>query len=110
MEEYLACADVLLTDYSSCMFDYAPTKKPCFLYSLDYEHYKNVERGFYIDVKKMPFSFSENANELESSIESFDKSKYEGKIDEMIHDMGFVDDQNSASKIADFIVKGLNIC
>jgi CDP-glycerol glycerophosphotransferase len=44
---YLA-ADVLITDYSSVMFDYTVTGKPIIFMTPDLERYR-AERGFYFD-------------------------------------------------------------
>jgi len=46
---YLA-ADLLVTDYSSAMFDFAVTGKPVLLYTYDLEHYRDDLRGFYFDL------------------------------------------------------------
>jgi CDP-glycerol glycerophosphotransferase len=43
---YLA-ADVLVTDYSSAMFDFAVTGKPLVFLAYDLEHYRDAVRGFY---------------------------------------------------------------
>jgi len=47
-ELYLA-ADVLLTDYSSTMFDFAVTGKPIVFFTYDFAHYRDNLRGFYYD-------------------------------------------------------------
>jgi CDP-glycerol glycerophosphotransferase len=47
---YLA-ADVLVTDYSSVMFDFTLTDKPVVLLVPDFEQYRDVERGFYFDIE-----------------------------------------------------------
>ncbi|NAZ87323.1 CDP-glycerol glycerophosphotransferase family protein [Kineococcus indalonis] len=47
---YLA-ADVLVTDYSSSMFDFAVTGKPIVLYAYDLEHYRDRLRGFTLDLR-----------------------------------------------------------
>jgi CDP-glycerol glycerophosphotransferase len=47
-ELYLA-ADVLITDYSSTMFDFAVTAKPILFYAYDLERYRDSLRGFYFD-------------------------------------------------------------
>ena len=53
-ELYLA-SDVLVTDYSSVMFDFMVLQRPVILYVYDIERYR-VERGFYIDVENgLPF-------------------------------------------------------
>jgi CDP-glycerol glycerophosphotransferase len=47
-ELYLA-ADVLVTDYSSAMFDFAVTGKPMLFYTYDLAEYRDETRGFYFD-------------------------------------------------------------
>jgi len=45
-------ADVLITDYSSVMFDYALLDKPMFFYAYDLERYRDKLRGWYFDFEK----------------------------------------------------------
>jgi CDP-glycerol glycerophosphotransferase len=45
---YLA-ADVMVTDYSSTMFDFAVTGKPLLFFTYDLAHYRDSLRGFYFD-------------------------------------------------------------
>ena len=47
-ELYLA-ADILLTDYSSAMFDFAVTGRPQVFYTYDLDEYRDRTRGFYFD-------------------------------------------------------------
>jgi CDP-glycerol glycerophosphotransferase len=47
-ELYLA-ADVVITDYSSSMFDVAATGTPLLFYTYDFERYRDVIRGFNLD-------------------------------------------------------------
>jgi CDP-glycerol glycerophosphotransferase len=47
---YLA-ADVLITDYSSAMFDFAVTRKPIVLFAHDLDEYRDGVRGFYFDLE-----------------------------------------------------------
>jgi len=49
-ELYLA-ADVLITDYSSAMFDFAVTGKPIVLFPYDLDEYRDSVRGFYFDLE-----------------------------------------------------------
>ncbi len=48
-ELYLA-ADVLVTDYSSALFDFTVTGKPVIVYAYDLEHYRDRLRGFTFDL------------------------------------------------------------
>jgi CDP-glycerol glycerophosphotransferase len=43
-------ADVLVTDYSSSIFDFAVTGKPIVLFAYDLEHYRDDLRGFTLDL------------------------------------------------------------
>lgn len=43
-------ADVLVTDYSSMMFDYALLDRPMVFYAYDYDRYVNEQRGAYFDL------------------------------------------------------------
>jgi CDP-glycerol glycerophosphotransferase len=47
-ELYLA-ADVLVSDYSSAVFDYAVTGKPIVLFAPDLDRYRDATRGLYFD-------------------------------------------------------------
>lgn len=46
----LLAADLLVTDYSSVMFDFTVTGKPLVLFTPDIEHYRRDLRGFYFDL------------------------------------------------------------
>ncbi|MFE3881146.1 CDP-glycerol glycerophosphotransferase family protein [Kitasatospora sp. NPDC059146] len=48
-QDLLLIADVLVTDYSSIMFDFAITGRPVYFFTYDLEHYRDTLRGFYFD-------------------------------------------------------------
>lgn len=50
IRDLFLAADALVTDYSSCMFDFAVTGKPIVLFTPDLDHYGQQLRGFYFDV------------------------------------------------------------
>ena len=45
-------SDMLITDYSSVFFDYANLKRPVLYYTYDLDKYRDVLRGFYLDMEK----------------------------------------------------------
>ncbi|CAM3312552.1 CDP-glycerol glycerophosphotransferase family protein [Vagococcus fessus] len=47
-------SDVLITDYSSTMYDFSLLKRPIILFMDDLELYKNDLRGFYYDIEAKP--------------------------------------------------------
>lgn len=75
MQELLYISDVLITDYSSSIWDMSLTYKKVFLYCPDLKTYSS-ERDFYMDIRAWPFPLSENNDELESNILSFNEETY----------------------------------
>src|SRR5256885_8546461 len=49
ISELFLISDVLITDYSSVMFDFAATGRPMLFFTYDLEHYRDQLRGFYFD-------------------------------------------------------------
>jgi CDP-glycerol glycerophosphotransferase (TagB/SpsB family) len=47
----LICCDILITDYSSIIYEYALMKKPMIFYSYDLSKFEKSSRGFYEDYK-----------------------------------------------------------
>jgi CDP-glycerol glycerophosphotransferase len=80
---YLA-ADVLVTDYSSAMFDFAVTGKPMVFYAYDLEHYRDSVRGFYFDfVPTAPGPVVETMPDLIGALTGLDavQEEYRGRYD-----------------------------
>ncbi len=66
-EELLAVADVLITDYSSVLFDYLLYDKPAVLFAPDLAQYE-AKRGFYLDYRKIPFPLVEDGEALADGV------------------------------------------
>ncbi len=66
-EELYAAADVLITDYSSVLFDYLLYRRPVILFAPDLEEYEE-KRGFYIDYRSMPFPLAQTEEELTAAL------------------------------------------
>ena len=67
MQELLLAADVLINDYSSSMWDFALTGKPCFLFCEDIADYRSRE-DFYTPISEWPFPLAETMAALEKNI------------------------------------------
>lgn len=65
MSELLCAAGLLITDYSSSMFDYALTGKPIVQFATDIERYQK-DRDFYIPLDQLPFPLARSNAELET--------------------------------------------
>ena len=64
---------MLVTDYSSAMFDFAVTGKPMVFYTYDLEHYRDELRGFYFDLAEVaPGPLVRTSEELVEAIADID--------------------------------------
>lgn len=104
MAEYLLCADVLLTDYSGTMFDYMLTGKPCFLYAHDRERYVNDERGIYMDISELPYSFADNIDELYDNIRKYDEDDFNRKESLFLEKIGNFEDGHASERVVKDII------
>lgn len=104
MNHLLIACDVLITDYSSIMFDYGLMKKPVFLYASDMDKY---DRGFYFDLKNLPFSFSQNNKELLCNIKDYNEKDYLKKINSFYDMIGLYENGIASKKVVDEILKVL---
>lgn len=72
--ELYLISDILITDYSSVFFDYANLKRPMLFFTYDLDKYRDVLRGFYIDMEKdIPGPLVFNTDEIIESIKNIDE-------------------------------------
>lgn len=64
VQELMLVSDVLITDYSSLMFDYLLSKKLCVLYVPDIDNFQETERTLYFNLEELPFPKCTNQKEL----------------------------------------------
>lgn len=100
---YLA-SDMLVTDYSSVMFDYSILKRPMIFYCYDLDEYMNTLRGFYFDLLKEAAGPVVSTTEmLIQAIKEYDYSLYKDKYEAFIKKYNHADDGNASGKIIDLI-------
>lgn len=77
-ELYLA-ADVLITDYSSAMFDFAVTGKPMLFFVYDLERYRDEVHGFYFDLEaQAPGPVLRTSDEVVDALRAGTQDAYAG--------------------------------
>ena len=67
-EKLLPVVDVLITDYSSILFDYCIFKKPFIMFCPDIDEYEK-SRGFYADPRSFPAPFFKEKIEMVKCVE-----------------------------------------
>ena len=106
MQSLIMAADVMISDYSSCIFDAELRRIPCFTFATDFEDYK-AERGVYYEMEELPFPYARNNDELEQRILNFDDADYQQKLDAFNERTGLYETghatEDIGNKILDFI-------
>ena len=103
MQELLAGVDLLVTDYSSSMFDYALSGKPCIQFALDIEEYQK-DRDFYFPIDGLPFPLARSGGELTAAIRNYDAETCRAKWQKFYDDNGFFEDGRAAQRCAEWIL------
>lgn len=98
-------SDMLITDYSSVMFDYSLLNRPMFFFAYDLEDYKNNLRGFYFDfINEIPGPVSMDTETLIQDLKHYDEKQWEDKYCQYHAKFNHVDDGSASKKIVDLIV------
>lgn len=85
MQELLYVAEILITDYSSSMFDMAIANKICFVHAKDVQKYLSKERELYFRFEDLPFSFSSTDCQLINNILKYNEMEYKEKINQFLN-------------------------
>ncbi|MCC6496627.1 MAG: CDP-glycerol glycerophosphotransferase family protein [Propionibacteriaceae bacterium] len=106
MQELLSLAEVLVTDYSSTIWDFSLTGKPCFLYLPDLEAVRR-HPGFYVDPSAWGLPLAETNAALQSSILDWDPDRYREQVLTHHRELGSVETGRAAQIVAQRILEAL---
>ncbi len=109
-QELVAASDIMISDYSSIMFETVFVNRPVFLFAPDREQYVNSERELLIEYDSLPFSVAETNDELTQNIECFEQSEYEARVTGFMKKYGVHEDGHASERAAQFIVNLLDEC
>lgn len=98
LNELMRASDLLVTDYSSIMFDYSILGKPIFLYMYDFDKYL-TNRGMYIDPRKLGLSYSLTEAEFIEQIKRINVSVEEKKAIKLNH---YFNNKNTSISLIDY--------
>ncbi|MCW2804888.1 MAG: tagF 3 [Propionibacteriaceae bacterium] len=106
INDLMLAADMLVTDYSSVMFDFAVTGKPIFFLTPDLELYRDTTRGFYLDFETMaPGPLCRTTEELVTAMRDLPKyeREYQDRYAKFIATFAANDDGSASKRVADRI-------
>ncbi|MCP3822164.1 CDP-glycerol glycerophosphotransferase family protein [Streptomyces sp. A3M-1-3] len=106
--ELLLAADVLVTDYSSLMFDFAHTGRPMLFHTYDLEHYRDTVRGFTLDFEaRAPGPLLRDTGELIGALRDLEalSARHAGAYASFRTDFCDLDDGGAAARVADRLLR-----
>ena len=109
-ELYLA-ADVLVTDYSSVMFDFALTGKPIVYYAYDLDRFRDEIRGFYFDlVPQAPGPVVQTEDELVDALLHLDTDRWSQPYAAFRSTYGGLEDGHATDRVLEQLGAALTAC
>ncbi|MFJ3905561.1 CDP-glycerol glycerophosphotransferase family protein [Streptomyces sp. NPDC090025] len=102
--DLMLVTDVLVTDYSSLMFDFANTGRPMLFFTYDLGHYRDTLRGFYFDFEAAaPGPLLATSPELVDAIRDADglRERYALPYRRFRRDFCGLDDGHAAGRVVD---------
>lgn len=108
MQDLLLAADVLITDYSSSIWDFSLTKKPCFLFTPDLEAYC-TERNFYTPIQTWPFPYAETPADFIKIIHHFSEENYLKAIDEHHKNLGSFESGHACNTVCQSLIRQMEV-
>ncbi len=109
MAELCLVSDVLITDYSSVMFDFAPTGKPMLFFTYDLAAYRDRLRGFYFDFEaEAPGPLLATSAEVVAALADLDavSARYAARLQRFAARFCPLDDGKAAARACDAIFGG----
>lgn len=103
IQEVLPFVDILISDYSGVIFDYAHLSRPIILFAYDYDEYVE-KRGMYFDMKKRfnPLFFS-TEEEIISALAKEDFKKNIACVKQIKKDFHSFHDGLSSKRVFDYL-------
>lgn len=109
--EIYLISDILITDYSSVFFDYANLQRPMLFFTYDLEKYRDVLRGFYIDMlEEVPGPLLYTSDEVLEAIKNIDKieSEYSERYKVFYDKFCSLDDGHASENVAETVFNPKN--
>lgn len=106
--ELVVATDILITDYSSTMWDFSLQRRPVFLYQNDENSYVNGDRDFYWPVSRWPYIKAQTTDEMCEKIMHFDEEAYLKDLEQFFTDDPSYDDGNATDRVIERIMDVIN--
>ena len=107
INELYIISDMLITDYSSTLFDYGNLGRPMIFYMYDLEEYQNQIRGFYFDVEELPGPIVKTTKELaEAVLDLSEHFQYGEKYQKFQKKFNTYEDGSATERTLNLLLRG----
>ena len=103
IQELIVSCNLLITDYSSVMFDAMIAEKPVIIYAKDADDYINT-RGCYFSLSELPFLTVKNNSDLDMNLNSDFLKEYQHGYNEFKKKIGLKETGIAGKLVADKIM------
>lgn len=101
-QELVCASDVLLSDYSSMMWDFTFTGRPCFVFAPDASQYEK-DRAFFTPIDQWPYPVARSNDELTDNVRSFSQKDYIKAVQKHHQDQGSFENGQATAYVVDKI-------
>lgn len=105
MSELLLVTDFLISDYSSCVGDFALLERPIVLFQPDRIEYMKSDREFYFDIDESPYFVAKDTDELINIINDTELYRFKNNTKNILDFYGCYETGKSTENISNYILK-----
>lgn len=106
MQDLLYASDVLVTDFSSCIWDFSLTGRPIILLEERLAEYEKEDRGFFVPHETWPYLRSREISELVTVITAAVDKDYSSVYEKHREEMGSFETGSACQQIVNNVIKG----
>lgn len=107
MQELLVASDFFISDYSSSIWDYSFTYKPCLLFVPDLDKYVH-DRDFYRPIVSWGFPMAKSNMEVQNLIKTFNMEEYRNNMIAHHNSYGSFEKGNATEKTLELIMQHIS--
>lgn len=105
IQDLLYASDILVTDFSSCIWDFALTGRPIVVLEQRLKEYEKQDRGFFVPYEEWPYIKCQSLSELPAIIQQYGNQDFSMDYAKHFGEMGSFEQGNACQNIIDLIEK-----
>lgn len=103
IQDLLYASDVLVTDFSSCIWDFALTGRPIVVLEPRLKEYERQDRGFFVSYEKWPYIKCQSLSELPDIIQQYGSRDFSEEYAAHFEEMGSFEQGKACQDIINLI-------